>query len=43
MKKIVRLKESDLHRIVKKVLNENWFNRKKRIDSFQDYDNYMGV
>ena len=40
-KKIIKLKESDLHKIVKRVLNENWFNRKKQIDSFQDYDNYM--
>ena len=39
--KVIKLKESDLQKIVKKVLNENWFNRKKRIDSFQDYDNYM--
>jgi hypothetical protein len=41
MKKIIKLKESDLHKIVKRVLNESWFNRKKEIGSFQDYDDYM--
>ena len=40
MKKI-RLTEKDLHRIVKRVLNEGLFNRKKKIKSFQDYNDYI--
>ncbi len=41
MKKVIRLKESDIHQMVKRVLNEGWFNRKKEIKSFQDYEDYI--
>ena len=40
MKKI-RLTEKDLKRIVKRVLNEGLFSRKKKIKSFQDYNDYI--
>ena len=40
MKKI-KLTEKDLQRIVKRVLNEGLFNRKKKIKSFQDYNDYI--
>lgn len=39
--KRIRLTEKDLHRIVKRVLNEGLFNRKKKIKSFQDYNDYI--
>jgi len=42
MKKTIKLKESDLHKIVKRVLNESWFRRKKEIASFQDYEDFIG-
>ena len=40
MKKI-KLTEKDLKRIVKRVLNEGLFSRKKKIKSFQDYNDYI--
>ena len=40
MKKI-KLTEKDLKRIVKRVLNEGLFSRKKKIKSFQDYNDYV--
>jgi len=40
--KVIKLKESDLHKIVKRVLNESWFRRKKEIASFQDYEDFIG-
>jgi len=41
MKKVIKINESDLQHIVKRVLNEGWFNsNKKKIKSFQDYEDY---
>jgi hypothetical protein len=41
MKKVIRLKESDLQRIVKRVLKEEWNDRRREVTSFQDYNDYI--